>query len=154
MGGVVPAEFACQESYCFSVCFEALTIFFSNAPFPFNMVGTDPRIAGAGTTNVPVLIIPLRLKFIDANGNLVGSISPSDVGCSDNQSVLSRVTNSPLFNAVTWTEGNTIVGVTQFTDAFQRANFWSSVSTISPNFHVLLNPVQIAPEVTVPPALP
>jgi hypothetical protein len=97
-----------------------------------------------------VLIIPLRLKFIDANGNLVGSISPSDVGCSDNQSVLSRVTNSPLFNAVTWTEGNTIVGVTQFTDAFQRANFWSSVSTISPNFHVLLNPVQVAPEVTVP----
>jgi hypothetical protein len=128
----------------------SVPLFFSNNPFPFSMVGTDPRIPGAGTTNVPVLIIPLRLNFINANGNLVASISPSNIGCNDNQSVLARVANSPLFNAVTWVEGNTIVGVTQFTDAFQRANFWSSVSTVSPNFHVLLNPVQIAAEVTVP----
>jgi len=127
----------------------SVPLFSSNNPFPFTMVGTDPRIAGAGTTNVTVMIIPLRFNYIAANGNLVASISPSNIGCNDNQSVLARVMNSPLFNAVTWHEGNVIVGVTQFTDAFQRANFWSSVSTVSPNFHVMLNP-QVAREVTVP----
>ncbi|HEY6349120.1 MAG TPA: hypothetical protein VI636_06890 [Candidatus Angelobacter sp.] len=127
----------------------SVPLFSSNIPFPFTMVGTDPRIAGAGTTNVTVMIIPLRLNYIDANGNLVASISPSNIGCNDNQSVLARVMNSPLFNPVTWHEGNVIVGVTQFTDAFQRANFWSSVSTVSPNFHVMLNP-QVMREVTVP----
>lgn len=124
-------------------------VFSSNNPFPFTMVGTDPRIAGAGATNVTVMIIPLRLNYINANGVLVASLSPSNIGCNDNQSVLARVMNSPLFNPVTWHEGNVIVGVTQFTDAFQRANFWSSVSTVSPNFHVMLNP-QVLPEVTVP----
>src|SRR5215470_12008401 len=53
----------------------SVPLFSSNNPFPFTMVGTDPRIAGAGTTNVTVMIIPLRLNYIDANGNLVASIS-------------------------------------------------------------------------------
>lgn len=109
----------------------------------YKMVGTDPSIAGAGTTNVPVVIIPLRVNF--ASGN--ASISPNNADCVDKTTPLVRVANSPLFNNnITWLEGNTIVGVTQFTDAFQRANFWSSVSTISPNYHVLLNPVQVTPE--------
>jgi hypothetical protein len=127
----------------------SVPLFSSNNPFPFTMVGTDPRNAGAGTTNVTVMIIPLRFNYINANGIVVASLSPSNIGCNDNQSVLTRVMNSPLFNPVTWHEGNVIVGVTQFTDAFQRANFWSSVSTVSPNFHVMLNP-QLAPEVTIP----
>jgi len=100
------------------------------------MVGTDPTQAGAGTSNVPVVIIPLVLVF---NGTFV---TPTTSSCGDTVSVISRVQNSPLFTTgVTWTEGTTVVGVTQFTDAFQRANFWSYVSAISPNYHVLLNPV-------------
>lgn len=110
--------------------------------WPFTMVGSDPSIAGAGTTNVPVVIIPLRINL--ANGI---SLSPSQTGCVDTVSALARVANSPLFNMnITWLEGNTNVGVTQFTDGFQRANFWNYVTTISPNYHILLNPVQIAPE--------
>lgn len=131
----------------------SVPLFSANNPFPFIMVGTDPSIAGAGETDVPVLIIPLRLNYIDANGNLVASISPSNIGCNDTVSVLTRVARSPLFNGVNWIEGNITVGVnTQFTDAFQRANFWSFVNPggVSPNYHVLLSPVQIAPEVTVP----
>ena len=109
--------------------------------WPVTMVGADPSIAGAGTTNVPVVIIPLRVNFATA------SISPSAVGCVDTVSVLTRVVNSPLFNMnITWLEGNTNVGVTQFTDGFQRANFWNYVTTISPNYHVLLNPIQVTPE--------
>lgn len=109
--------------------------------WPVTMVGMDPSIAGAGTTNVPVVIIPLRVNFTNA------SISPSDIGCVDTDSALTRVVNSPLFdNNITWFEGNTVVGVTQFTDGFQRANFWNYVTTINPNYHVLLNPVQVTPE--------
>lgn len=109
--------------------------------WPVTMVGTDPSIAGAGTTNVPVVIIPLRVNFTNA------SISPNDIGCVDADSALTRVLNSPLFdNNITWFEGNTVVGVTQFTDGFQRANFWNYVDSISPDYHVLLNPVQVTPE--------
>lgn len=109
--------------------------------WPVTMVGADPSIAGAGTTNVPVVIIPLRVNFTNA------SISPSNIGCVDTVSALTRVVNSPLFNMnITWLEGNTNVGVTQFTDGFQRANFWNYVTTISPNYHVLLNPIQVTPE--------
>src|SRR6185369_17820577 len=103
-------------------------------------VGSDPTVAGAGTTNVPVVIIPLSFNI---NGTL---ISPIAAACGDNISVLTRIQGSPLFTTnVTWVEGNTIVGVTQFTDAFQRANFWSYVSTVSPNYHVLLNPISTTP---------
>ena len=118
---------------------------FNNTLYPFTMVGSDPTQAGAGTSNVPVVIIPLALVF---NGSTI--ISPTGGACGDNMSVISRVQNSPLFTTnTTWIEGNTVVGVTQFTDAFQRANFWSSVNTVSPNYHVLLNPVSVANPVMV-----
>jgi len=109
--------------------------------WPFTMVGADPSIQGAGETDVPVVIIPLRLNF--ASGD---SIGPSDTACVDHDTVLNRVVNSPLFTNVTWIEGNTNVGVTQFTDGFQRANFWNYVSTISPGYSVRLAPIQVTPE--------
>ena len=118
---------------------------FNNTVFPFTMVGTNPTQAGAGTTNVPVTIIPLALVF---GGSTI--ISPTGSACGDTINVISRTQNSPLFTTnTTWIEGSTVVGVTQFTDAFQRANFWSSVSTVSPNYHVLLNPVSVASPVMV-----
>lgn len=109
--------------------------------WPFTMVGADPSIQGTGETDVPVVIIPLRLNF--ASGD---SIGPSDTACVDAIPVLNRVVNSPLFTNVTWIEGNTNVGVTQFTDGFQRANFWNYVSTISPGYSVRLAPIQVTPE--------
>ena len=44
------------------------------------------------------------------------------------------------------------VGNTQYADAFQRANFWNSVSRRSPDYHVLLGQPTVAPafEVFVP----
>ena len=41
------------------------------------------------------------------------------------------------------------VGNTQYGDAFQRANFWDSVSTRSPNYHVLLGQPTVSPVLTV-----
>jgi hypothetical protein len=40
-------------------------------------------------------------------------------------------------------------GKTQYVDAFQRANFWSQVSTTAPNYHVLFSPVTFKPVQTV-----
>ena len=110
--------------------------FFNGVRYNFTMVGSDPTVAGAGTTNVPVVIIPLSFNI----GGRV--ISPIAAACGDNTSVLTRIQGSPLFTTnVTWVEGNFTVGVTQFTDAFQRANFWAYVNSVSPNYHVLLNPI-------------
>jgi hypothetical protein len=119
--------------------------FFNGVRYNFTMVGSDPTVVGAGTTNVPVVIIPLSFSY--PNGTVV---SPIATACGDNTSVLTRIQGSPLFTTnVTWVEGNTVVGVTQFTDAFQRANFWAYVSTRSPNYHVLLNPVSTTPVIQV-----
>ena len=117
---------------------------FAGFNFPFSMVGTNPVVGGAGTTNVPVIIIPLNVGF----GATV--LSPLANACGDTASVLSRVQDSPMFTSnTTWIMGGINVGTTQFPDAFQRANFWSSVSTISPNYHVLLSPVDTQSALTI-----
>lgn len=112
---------------------------FAGFQFPFTMVGTDPSVAGAGTTNIPVKIIPVTFTFA---GNV---FSPTAVACGDTTNAISRVQNSPLFTNFAWGTG----GTTQYTDAFQRTNFWNFVNTISPNYHVLLQPVITSSPVTI-----
>src|ERR1700680_2314431 len=92
----------------------------------FTMVGTDPSIPGAGTTNIPVEIIPVSLNFSAAG--IV--ISPESPACGDTQSVVTRVVNSPLFTSNPWFDvsGTIPIGNTQFGDAFQRMNFWTWAS--------------------------
>src|SRR5581483_11531103 len=112
---------------------------------PFTMVGTDPSVPGAGTTSVAVEIIPVVFSF-----SLVGvALNPNNPACGDIVSQVSRVQNSPLFTSFTWSDGPTVIGNTQFPDAFQRANFWQFVGSVSPNYHVLLQPVSVEPTVTV-----
>jgi hypothetical protein len=111
---------------------------------PFTMVGTDPSLGGGGTTSVPVQIIPVRFNF----GGII--ISPETNACGDTASAISRVQNSPLFTTNTpWSDGGTPIGTTQFTDAYQRANFWRSVSTVSPNYHVMLQPISTLAPVSI-----
>jgi hypothetical protein len=108
------------------------------------MVGTDPSPGGAGTTSVPVQIIPIRFNF----GGIV--VSPESSACGDTTSAISRAQNSPLFTTnIPWSDNGTPIGTTQFTDAFQRANFWRFVSTVSPNYHVMLQPVSTSAPVNV-----
>jgi hypothetical protein len=117
----------------------------TNFGIPFTMVGTDPSIAGAGTTNIPAVIIPVSFNF-----SAVGVVmSPDSISCGDSDTALSRTQNSPLFNSAPWSDGAISLGNTQFGDAFQRANFWSLVSTGSPNYHVMLHPVSVLPTITV-----
>ncbi len=117
---------------------------FDGTNYPFVMVGIDPSVPGAGTTNVPVFIIPVRFKF----GSTM--ISPASRACGDSVSVLARVKGSPLFtNKVAWMAGTTSLGKTQYADAFQRANFWNFVDSVSPRYHVRLKPVKSTPIQTV-----
>jgi hypothetical protein len=112
---------------------------------PFTMVGTDPSIAGAGTTTIPAVIIPVNFNF-----SAVGVVmSPESVSCGDTTTALSRTQDSPLFTSIPWSDGPIPLGTTQFGDSFQRANFWNLVSSSSPDYHVMLQPVTVLPTITV-----
>jgi hypothetical protein len=97
--------------------------------YPFTMVGTDP--AAGQATHVPVEIIPLRMDFAGSGCVLEKSGMAADLEAS------------PLF---TPTALNT--GVTQQLDDYQRGSFWSTVSTTSPGYHLLLDPSDV-PAVTL-----
>ena len=97
--------------------------------YAFTMVGTDP--AAGQATHVPVEIIPLRMDF-------AGS------GCVlENRGMAADLEASPLFAP---TALNT--GATQWLDDYQRGSFWSTVSTTSPGYHLLLDPNDV-PAVTL-----
>jgi hypothetical protein len=51
-------------------------------------------------------------------------------------------------NKVNYTVGGTNLGTTQYEDAVQRGEFWSSVKSKSPNYHVILK-YKIAPTQTM-----
>jgi hypothetical protein len=52
-------------------------------------------------------------------------------------------TQSPIYQAASFTFGHTLVGKTQYIDAFQRGNFWSLVAHTG--YHTLINPVVMKP---------
>ncbi len=112
---------------------------------PFTMVGTDPSIPGSGTTTVPVEIIPVTFTFTSYGVTL----SPQNSACGDSVSMVARITQSPVFTTNTWMDQGTLIGKTQYPDAYQRANLWSVVSTSSPNYHVLLQPVSVTAAISV-----
>jgi hypothetical protein len=120
------------------------TFKFNNQTFTSHMVGTDPG-AGSATSNIPVVVIPIKFHFSDGT-----TLSPTQTVCGDVKNTKFRVKNSPILKTVaTYSPGGTNVGRTQYVDAFQRANFWSQVSTTAPNYHVLLTPVSFKPVQTI-----
>jgi hypothetical protein len=110
--------------------------------YNFTMVGANPTTSNVAT-KVPVVIIPLKFKFGTT------SISPTTKACGDTTSALTRIKKSPIFNNFPFVEGTTNVGTTQYIDAFQRANFWQSVGSVTPNYHTLLSPVSTKPLQTI-----
>jgi hypothetical protein len=108
------------------------------------MIGTNPA-NGSVTTNVPLVIVPLQFKFSDGT-----VLSATSNVCHDTKTTVARVRASPLIvKTVTFKPGGTNVGTTQYIDAFQRANFWTTVSGVSSNYHVLLTPVTVKPLQTI-----
>ena len=103
---------------------------------PFNIVGTDPAL-GAATTTVPTVIVPIKVVFATAGGLTL-----------DGGNVVPAVQNSPIFQVSDYIAGATDLGITQYGDALQRAQF-HNVPGFSPNYHVLLGGPAIAPTLTL-----
>jgi len=110
--------------------------------FKYKMVGADPK-KGSTTTVIPTVIIPLRFVFPD------GQVFDASTDLVDGQTAIQGIINSPIFQPYDFTIGGTDVGRTQYGDAFQRANFWDSVSTRAPNYHVLLGQPTVLPTQTI-----
>jgi len=124
------------------------------------MVGQDP-FHGGGRSSVPTFVVPLIIKTHKIGTHITpsGKISTvpgetifdptmADNAClsSPNAVPLTLVQQSPLLKSAIFDFGGTIVGNTQYVDAFQRASFWAVNN--HDTYHVLLNPVKtLAPVV-------
>ena len=112
----------------------------------YTMVGTSP-ISTNVTTTIPVYIIPVKLKYGKSNGNR--AFDPQNTVLSNGKTVINNIIASPIFNpGVNFTQGGTNLGTTQYIDAFQRGNFWSTVASNS-NYHVLLGTPKVLAEKTI-----
>jgi hypothetical protein len=102
---------------------------YGGTTYNYHMVGTAPS-TGASTT-IQAVIIPVAIKIGTT------TFSPSHV-LSNGRTVTENTVMSPLFDSsTTYTSGGVNVGTTQYEDAFQRANFWSQVSSHT-GYHILL----------------
>ncbi|MFZ0594989.1 MAG: hypothetical protein WAM39_31300 [Bryobacteraceae bacterium] len=118
------------------------------------MVGQDP-FNGGGSVNVTTYLVPLIIKTVEIGtsvnaktdiiatkpGNTTFNPTIADSACltAPNNVPLTLVQQSPILNSATFDFGGTIVGTTQYVDAFQRGNFWGVND--HDTYHVLLNPV-------------
>jgi hypothetical protein len=117
---------------------------YSGTKYTYNMVGTAPSTNTSAT--IPVYIVPIKL--IVKSGGKTYTYDPAHV-LSNGNSVTTNTVNSPLFKFSTnYTLGGTNIGTTQYTDAYQRANFWGTVSSHT-NSHVLLGGPTVLAEQTL-----
>lgn len=108
--------------------------------YAYNMVGSAP--SSNTTVSITTYIIPVKITITNSNGTKT-VFDPEHV-LSNGNTVVTNTVDSPLFeSSTTYTLGGTDVGTTQYIDAFQRANFWGTVSS-HPNTHLLLSPIVLA----------
>jgi hypothetical protein len=115
-------------------------------PVSFTMVGTNATNTNTSTT-VPVFLVPIKMVYGRTNGN--HTFDPATAKVANGQTVVNNIISSPVFNpGVNFTQGGVNLGTTQYLDAFQRGNFWSTVSSHS-NYHVLLGTPTVLAEQTI-----
>lgn len=119
---------------------------FSGKTYNYNMVGTAPS-TGASTT-VQVKIIPIKIVVTARNG-VKTTFDPAHV-LSNHNSVTTNTVQSPVFSGIPFTSGGVSMGTTQYTDAYQRANFWGTVQNHT-GYHLLLGGPTVLAEQTLSP---
>jgi uncharacterized repeat protein (TIGR03803 family) len=98
------------------------------------MVGNN--VTSNSTTTVIAEIIPIVMVYNTNNGKV--TFNPETDVTPNGDTVIEDIKESPLFDGkLHWKEGKFDVGQTQYVDAFQRANFWSTVSN-NQNYHVVV----------------
>jgi hypothetical protein len=103
---------------------------------PMTILGSDPG-QGTGTTVIPTVIVPLRFVFPNPGNPVL-----------DGTARVTEVQNSPIFQNADYSAGGISLGVTQYGDALQRAQFWNYPGFSESDYHVLLAPPVVAPTVT------
>ena len=118
----------------------------TNKTINYTMVGTNPSTNNTATT-VQVMLVPIKMVYGRKNGRR--TFDPVTQKVQNGQTVVQNTLNSPLFVAgIDFVQGGTDLGTTQYIDAFQRGNFWSSVST-NTGYHVLLGTPTVLSEQTI-----
>jgi hypothetical protein len=102
--------------------------------YPLTVMGTDPALGQ--TTTIPTVIFAYRLQLAD------GSVFDASRDVIDGVTPVQGVLASPIFTPAPWTIGGVSLGITQWSDAMMRANFWSRMST---GYHVLLGTPTVIP---------
>jgi len=117
---------------------------YNGSNYTYNMVGTAPSTNV--TTTIPVYIVPIKIVITSRRTKY--TYDPSHV-LSNGKTVISNTIASPVFDSTTtYTQGGVDVGTTQYIDAFQRANFWSTVQSAQ-NYHLLLATPTVLAEQTL-----
>lgn len=112
----------------------------SGTTYTYNMVGAAPSTNSTAT--ITTYIIPVKITITNRNGTKT-TFDPSHV-LSNGNTVTNNTLQSPLFDSTTtYVQGGVNVGTTQYIDAYQRANFWGTVSS-NPNSHLLLSATVLA----------
>ena len=118
------------------------------------IVGRSPLFHGARTTSIPTVLIPVILQLAQNYGSGTDTYDPTapDPNCSPQGSALTLVQNSPVFSNSDIQMGGTDIGDTTYSDAFERAEFWSNVSVTGNAFHTLLAVTTTTPMTVAVPA--
>jgi hypothetical protein len=95
-----------------------------------NTVGNPPVMHGTTTVNAPIVPVILDLRNFDGSPRYVNGQRL----IYDPTQYVQPVLNSPVFQNYTYTSSST---PTQFSDAVQRAQYWSSAK---PDWHTVLAP--------------
>ena len=118
----------------------------TNKNVTYTMVGANPATNNT-TTTISVVLVPVKMIYGRKNGNM--TFDPATHKLSNGLTIVQNTLNSPLFNAgIDFNQGGTDLGNTQYIDAYQRGNFWSSVST-NTSYHVLLGTPSVATEQSI-----
>jgi hypothetical protein len=126
--------------------------------YPGTMVGRNP-FRDPGPANIPTDVVPVIVKtqtiatiFNPKTGiistapgsNTLDPTQPDDVCLSPPNDVPTKLASgSPIFSSAPFTFGGTFIGNTQYTDAFQRGNFWNVLAEDRGSYHVRMKPVRL-----------
>ncbi len=115
------------------------------------MVGRSPFAHGHRITTIPTYLVPVIITMQDT-GEVFDPTTADGCGPAS-ESVITLIQNSPLIGEPNFTINGVNVGVGQYLDEFQRANFWAKVGGTP--YHTTFStapPVLPAVHVTVPTA--
>ena len=114
------------------------------------MIGRSPFFHGARTTNIDTVIVPLKMTIHNVSG-FVETFDPTTTSIcfpavlNETPTAISLLQESPLSTPANFTMNGVDEGITQYVDAYQRANFHSVVDPTGDRYHLRLNVTVAAP---------